>query len=308
MPVYDFITAIDDIKTIVNPNKTMVVFTGGEPLLRNDLELCGMKLFERGFPWGIVTNGFSLSPERLMSLLKSGLHAITVSLDGLEETHNWLRGNNSSYIKALNAIDLLANINNLKFDIVTCVTQRNINELALIKQKIISKGVKEWRLFTIAPIGRAKYIEELQLSSDQFNVLLNFIANERQKNEIKINFGCEGFLGDYEGRVRDNLFFCRAGINVASVLIDGSISACPNLRENYIQGNIYSDSFSDIWQNRFADFRNREWMRIGDCKQCEYFKFCDGGSLHLREKSNGNLMFCHLKKMKRKSNPIIQQD
>ena len=100
MPVDDFIGAIDDIKSIVNPNKTMIVFTGGEPLLRNDLEICGKQLYERGFPWGIVSNGFNFTADRLDSLLQAGLRAVTISLDGLEHSHNWLRGNPRSYEKA----------------------------------------------------------------------------------------------------------------------------------------------------------------------------------------------------------------
>lgn len=81
MPVKDFIRVIDKIKNHVNPNKTMIVLTGGEPLLRKDLEECGKKLYARGFPWGIVTNGYLLTKERLISLLKSGLRSITISLD-----------------------------------------------------------------------------------------------------------------------------------------------------------------------------------------------------------------------------------
>ncbi len=298
MPFEDFISAIDDIKDIVEPNKTMIVFTGGEPLLRNDLELCGKQLYNRGFPWGIVSNGLLMNPTRIESLLNAGMRSITISLDGLENSHNWLRGNKSSFKKAVNSIALLSQIPELKFDVVTCTNGENFEELTEIKKLLLLNGVKEWRIFTIFPIGRAKQHETLQLSPVQFKKLFDFIAKEREKGEIQLNYGCEGFLGNYEGKVRDNLFFCRAGVNVASVLIDGSISACPNLRDNFIQGNIYSDSFKEIWETRYEKYRNRNWLKTGECEHCNVFRYCEGNGLHLRDEKNGELLFCHYNRIK----------
>ncbi|MBN1987493.1 MAG: TIGR04133 family radical SAM/SPASM protein [Prolixibacteraceae bacterium] len=297
MPLNDFIKAIDEIMEIVEPHKTMIVFTGGEPLVRNDLEICGRKLYERGFPWGMVSNGLQLSEKRLESLLNAGMRAITISLDGLEDSHNWLRGNKSSFVNAVKSIALLSSVKGLGFDVVTCVNQKNFAELPKLKSLLLESGVKQWRLFTVFPIGRAKTYNELQLPPQQFKQLFDFISDERKKGDIKINYGCEGFLGNYEGEVRDNLFFCRAGVNIASVLIDGSVSACPNLRENFVQGNIYTDSFREIWEKKYSMFRNREWLKTGECADCEYFRYCEGNGMHLRDEK-GNLLFCHLNRIK----------
>lgn len=293
MPAEDFIGAIDDITGIINPNKTMIVFTGGEPLLRKDLEVCGKQLYDRGFPWGIVSNGFHFTADRLQALLLAGLRAVTISLDGLEDSHNWLRGNPMSYNKALSAIRLLSGFPELRYDVVTCVNQKNFDELDDLKKLLLSLKLKEWRLFSIFPVGRARQHEELQLNSVQFRQMFDFISREREKGDIKVSYGCEGFLGDYEGRVRDHLFFCRAGISVASVLIDGSISACPNLRGNLVQGNIYTDSFKDAWENKYSEMRDRNWLRTGECTNCQYFKYCDGSGLHLRDEKNEGPLFCH---------------
>jgi len=298
MPVDDFIKAIDEITGIVDPNKTTIVFTGGEPLLRSDLEICGKKLYDRGFPWGTVTNGMLLNNSRLNSLMKAGLRTITISLDGLEPQHNWLRGNQKSFSQALAAIKLLTKIPDLRFDVVTCVNKKNFRELSEIRDLLISTGLKEWRLFTIFPIGRALKEPDLQLDPVQFKSLFSFITEERKRSKIKVNYGCEGFLGNYEGKVRDNFFFCRAGINVASVLADGSISACPNLRENFIQGNIYQDNFRDVWMNRYSIMRDRTWMKKDECAECNFFRYCGGNGLHLRDEKNGSLLFCHLNRIK----------
>lgn len=297
MPIRDFISAIDDVSEIVDPNRTMVVLTGGEPILRNDLEICGKELFKRGFPWGIVSNGLNLTEKRFHSLLQSGLRALTISLDGLENTHNWLRGNNQSFKKTTEAISLAAKVPDLEFDIVTCAHPKNISELPQLKELLLELGVKSWRIFTIFPIGRAKK-NNLALEPSGFKQLFEYIAKVRKEKEIHLNYGCEGFLGGYEGIVRDNLFFCKAGINIASILADGSISACPNNRGNFIQGNIYKDSFKDVWENKYEKFRNRKWMKTGICADCKQFKYCEGNGMHLRCESSDEILFCHYNYLK----------
>ncbi len=302
MPVQDFIRAIDQITPAVDPNNTMIIFTGGEPLLRNDLEIAGKALYERGFPWGIVTNGLLLSKSRLDSLMDAGIRAVTVSLDGLRSAHNWLRGNPKSFEKACSAIKLLSQFPELKFDVVSCVHQVNFPELEQLRDLLISSGIKNWRIFTIFPTGRAAGDEKLQLTAADFKGLFDFIKQTRTEGKIKLDYGCEGYLGNYEGQVRDQFFFCRAGVNIASVLADGSISACPNLRENFIQGNIYKDNFAEVWENRYQAYRNRNWTRTGLCAECDSYKYCEGNGLHLRNEKTGELLFCHLNKIKEGEN------
>lgn len=297
MPSEDFFNAIDQIIDSVNPNKTMIVLTGGEVLLRKDLIEIGSGLYQRGFPWGIVTNGMLLNKQRINSLLEVGLRAITVSLDGLEASHNWLRGNAKSFSNAINAIKLLPNVPNIEYDVVSCVNQKNFNELDQIKDLLINNGVKDWRIFTVFPIGRAKENTDLQLTPNCFKELFDFIKQTRQEGKIKLSYGCEGFLGDYEKEVRDNFFFCRAGINIASILSDGSISACPSLRENFIQGNIYQDNFRDVWENKYSAFRDKSWTKKGLCADCDFYADCEGNGMHLRDDKNGELLFCHLKRI-----------
>lgn len=293
MPVEDFIQAVKQIIPIVDPHHTMIVFTGGEVLVRKDIEQAGIELYKLGFPWGIVSNGYLLTQERLTSLLHAGMRACTISLDGLKESHNWLRQNDQSFDRAINAIKMLPQTD-LRFDVVTCVNNRNFEELPQIKQLLIDLGVKEWRIFTIFPIGRAAKNQDLQLSDEKFKAVFDFIEETRKEGKIKASYGCEGYLGDYETRVRDNFFFCRAGINVGSILVDGSISACPDLRSRFIQGNIYKDNFADVWQNKYQIMRDRSWTKTGICKDCEFFNHCEGNGLHLRNEETNEVAFCHL--------------
>jgi len=302
MPYRDFLKVTSRVKEVYDPQKVMIVITGGEPLMRKDLEECGMELYRQGFPWGFVTNGYALTADRFERLLNSGLRSMTVSLDGFEANHNWLRGNVHSFEKAVNAIDLAVKAgDHIVYDVVTCVNKRNFEELSALKKFLTGMGVKRWRLFSICPIGRAKENPLLTLSNAQFRTLLDFIKENRREGAIKTSFGCEGFLGDYEAEVRDGFFFCRAGVNIASVLADGTICACPNIdRYTFAQGNIYKDDFIDVWNNRFQQMRDRSWTKEGQCAGCKEYKWCRGNGIHLRDVKNHDVLRCHLK--------MIQQD
>jgi radical SAM enzyme (rSAM/lipoprotein system) len=302
MPIDDFLKAILPIKEKYDSDKITIAITGGEPILREDLPYCGLVLRKNGFHWGIVTNGFNYTHDVHEKLLASGMGSITVSLDGLEQSHNWLRANAQSFKRAVNAIDLVTSSPRLFYDVVTYINKKNINELEEIKDFLISKKVKAWRLFTIWPIGRAAKNDDLQLDPQQLKQLMDFIAASRvseaarYKNDggdsIKTTFSCEAYLGEYELKVRDAYFFCRAGSSFASVLTDGSISACPNINSSFIQGNIYKDDFLDVWENKFDIMRNRKWAKTGICKNCDAFKNCSGGAMHLWDEKKDSVITC----------------
>ena len=282
MPFADFLHAIEPLEQRYPRDTIVIAITGGEPLLRTDLADCGRTLRQHGFRWGIVTNGMLYDEARHRELVAAGLSSITVSLDGLEETHNWLRQHPQSFQRALRALQLIANEPRLIYDVVTCVHGRNLKELPQLKELLIANGIQHWRLFTIAPIGRAASDRELMLSRTQVEEMLQFIAATRKEGRIDLKFSCEAYTGKYEEEVRDSYFFCRAGINIGSVLLNGDICACPNIDRSFKQGNIYEDNLLDVWDNRFQVMRDRNWMRCGMCASCKDFKQCLGGAMHLR--------------------------
>lgn len=301
MPREDFFGVLDGIAAKTDPHRVFVVVTGGEPLMRSDIVECGRGIYERGFPWGMVSNGLALTAERLQALLAAGMHSMTVSIDGLRENHNWMRGHSLSFDRVDRAIGLLAAVDEaqfpyFRFDVVTCVTEHNYAELPVLRDYLIEKGVRAWRLFTVFPVGRAATDPELQLTGEHLRGLMAFIREERREGRISASYGCEGFLGTYEGDVRDGFFFCRAGVVVGSVLVDGSISACASIRSDYVQGNIYQDDFMDVWEHRFGLYRNREWMRKDECGDCTMFRYCRGNGMHLRD-DRGRLLMCHLHRL-----------
>lgn len=298
MPLEDFLNVIDkSITPHVDPHHTFIIISGGEPLMRPDLERCGTELMRRGYPWGMVTNGLFLTKEKLAALMRAGLHSVTVSLDGFEDDHNWLRGHKQSFQRAVDGIKNIIEDGRLVWDIVTCVNKRTLPYLPEFKKFLIDLGVKHWRLFSIVPMGRAANEPELLLSNDEFKQMMDFIVATREEGLIEASYSCEGFLGSYEGKVRNHLYRCQAGISIASILIDGNISACTSVRGKYYQGNIYKDDFWDVWENRFEPYRDRSWMKKGECADCKMWRYCEGNGMHLR-REDGSLMYCHLNRLK----------
>lgn len=295
MTLMEFLPVIDEVAKVSYPPDTLIITTGGEPLVRQDIVECGRQITARGFMWGMVSNGMLLTEHKLRELIDAGLRTIAISLDGFEDDHNWMRGNPLSFDKAVNAIKALTK-SDITWDVITCVNQRNFPRLDDFRDFLISIGVKYWRIFTVFPSGRAKYNNEMQLSPENYKKLMDFIVTERKRGIIHLSYSCEGFLGRYENKVRDYQYFCQAGINVASILADGSISGCLSIRGEYYQGNIRTHKFSEVWANGFEVYRNRQWMKSGECADCTFWKYCEGNGMHLRE-SDGSLSLCNLKKL-----------
>ena len=340
MPAEDFLRVIDQSVTPhVDPHKVLIIISGGEPLMRTDLAEVGKALKQRGYPWGMVTNGLALTPKRFKELMQNGLRSMAISFDGMKDNHNWLRQHPLAFDGATRAIKLAAQysqsilnpslkgrtseqekdslplagspmtpaswgafreglgVGSLIWDVVTCVNQRSFPQIDEMQKYLWSIGVRNWRLITIDPMGRAAENPELLLTPEQHRQLLDYIR-EKRKQGLHISYSCEGFMPEYELEVRDHLFHCAAGVSVASILIDGSISACTSVRGKYYQGNIYKDDFWDVWENRFEPYRNREWMRQQEpCNTCKLFRYCEGGGMHLR-REDGSLMLCHHNKLK----------
>ena len=333
MPAEDFLRVIDQSVTPhMDPHKVLIIISGGEPLMRKDLAEVGAALKQRGYPWGMVTNGLALTEKRFKELMAAGLRSIAISFDGLELDHNWLRQHPLAFEGATRAIKLAAQygvqrgstvvqhssklsntereaLNNIEqapapaelpngliWDVVTCVNQRTINQLDEMQQYLWSIGVRNWRLITIDPMGRAAENPELILTPEQHRQVLDYIR-EKRKQGLHISYSCEGFMPEYEMEVRDHLFHCAAGISIASILVDGSISACTSVRGKYYQGNIYKDDFWEVWENGFEPYRNRKWMKkLEPCNDCKLWRYCEGGGMHLR-REDGALMLCHHNKL-----------
>lgn len=295
LPAEKIIETLEEIKSKYDSKKITVVLSGGEPLVYKGLWKLGRAIYDLEFPWGMVSNGMAWDKDAVKNAHKAGLHSITISLDGLEKSHNWLRGNPRSFKRAVNAISMLVqNPFWRAMDVITCVNQRNIGELDDIYDLVVGLGLKKWRFTIIEPIGRAALNRELILTAEQFAHLCDKIVEFRERNEINVTYADSGYLGcEFENKIRNREFFCMAGINVGGVMVNGDILSCPNISRAFKQGNIFEDSFVDVWENKFELYRDRNWKKRGICKDCPEWSLCEGGPMHLWEPDGENIKLCH---------------
>lgn len=277
--------AFKQIAEDFNANKILINVTGGEPLLRKDLfEVMEYATKELGFHWGMTTNGILLTERNIEKLKKSNIETISISIDGLRETHDNFRGLKGSYDIIIQNIKKLKNSNFVKHTQVTTVfNKNNISELEKLYNLMLDLNLNSWRLISMDPIGRANENNELLLQSEDLKILLNFIRKKNKSKKLELQYGCPSFLGlKYEKEVRKSYFYCRTGINIASILFNGDLFVCPNVprRKELIQGNIKKNRFSDIWNNKYGPFRTKQRTKCNNCEKCTYWEYCLGGSYH----------------------------
>ncbi len=285
------------VAQVHDPATIMVVVTGGEPLVRPDLFQVMGELSGMGYKMGMVTNGYALGPKAAKQLREVGVSSIVVSLDGPKEEHDWLRNRPGSFERAMAALQALTDEGIPIVEAITCVTPRSVEKLWETYETVKRSSALYWRVFNIFPIGRAKDNPKLLLTPSQFKTVVKTMAAIRTQGKeegMEVNLSEEGFLGwDYESRVRTTPYFCRAGINIAGIMADGTIAACPNLPQWMGQGNVLKDDFNEVWEHRYQLFRDRKWMAHGECAECKEFGVCQGNSLHVYDQEKEGPIWCH---------------
>ncbi len=285
----DIVSVFRDVKAHFGTS-VMLNVTGGEPLLRKDLFEIMAEAHRLGFDWGMVTNGTLITDEVIEKMKATGMKTITVSIDGMKETHEALRKLPGSFDRILTALSKLKAADFLDCVQVTFTSnKKNVREFPALYETLKAVGIDSVRTSSIDPIGRAKEHPELMLSREDYEFLFDFIEKANREGSLPIQWGCCHFL---PGRIRDRKFLCFAGIYAASILYNGDIFVCPNVpREpDLIQGNILKDRFSDVWKNGFRYYRNRPLPKR--CLDCRYRDDCRGDSLHSFDFETGEPNFC----------------
>lgn len=291
--------AFAGIASNFDSSKIMLAITGGEPLIRSDIFEVMEYAHGLGFNWGMVTNGYLVDEKVVEKMKKSGMATVVVSIDGIGKTHDDFRHMHGAYERAVNAVRLMKEAKFLKdLQITTSIHQGNIAQLEEMYNIFLPLGIDSWRVMNVDSIGRAENNGNILLQPDQLKELLEFIKQKRRENKkAEIKYGCAGFLGyDLEKETRGHYFYCGAGITVASILFNGDIFVCPNVprRPELIQGNVRTDSFLDVWNNKFKFFRDKNRSACDKCQTCDYWEECLGGSMHIWDFENSKPKMCHL--------------
>lgn len=275
--------ALQSIANKYHASKILLNITGGEPLLRKDLFEVMDFAKKLGYHWGMTTNAMLINDNNIKQMKETGMSTISISLDGLEKSHDEFRGIKGSFSKIIKNIYKLKEANFLNYlQITTVVNKLNINELEELYIKIKELQIDSWRIVNMDPIGRAQDNKNLFLTNTDYKYLLDFIKQKKKESNFDVTYGCTHFVGmQYEKEVRNHMFFCVTGFTTGSILYNGDIYVCPSVerRKELIQGNIRTDDFVDVWENKFKWFRNLDKLKCKQCENCKDWKYCRGDSL-----------------------------
>lgn len=286
---------LDEVKDDFDISRIQLCITGGEPLLRRDFFDIMSYAHEAGYHWGMTTNATLIDRETAHRLAQCGMSTVSVSIDGLAETHDRLRGLKGAYERAMQGIqNLIAENAFQNVQVTTVINHQNISELDELSAVMDGIDIDSWRVIHLEPIGRALQRPDLMCTKDDYIRLFEFIREKRRAG-YPVEYGCSHYLGlDYEAEVRDWYWLCNAGIYTASIMSNGDIGACLDIerRPETIQGNIRNDRFRDVWENRFELFRHDLSDLNENCRACRHQKYCRGDAHHSWNYDRNEPMVC----------------
>lgn len=286
-----------------------VTIIGGEAYLRKDWVELIRRVRERGMDSTMTSGGRNLTEERVKAAADAGLQGVSISVDGLEATHDRIRGFRGSWRAAKEAVA------RLKRHGVTvgCNTQINAlswRELPQIMDTIIDAGATHWQVQLTVAMGNAVDHPELLLQpyelDEMYPMLAELYEQGLERGLLMVPGNNIGYFGPYEHLWRGGAdgqghwIGCNAGQNTIGIEADGTIKGCPSLpTTGYAGGNILDRSLEDIWVNapELNFTRDRTLSDLwGRCAGCYYADVCRGGcswtSTVLFGKA-GNNPYCH---------------
>jgi radical SAM protein with 4Fe4S-binding SPASM domain len=272
---------LDDVASL--DHGTMVVLTGGEPLVRKDLEALIRHGRALGLPMVVGSNAMMLSERRVQSLKDAGVLGLGISLDSLDpERHDRFRGKPGAWARTMAGIERCRR-NRIDFQLHFSVTDENASELRAMAEFARSCGARALNVFFLVCVGRAQSM--VTLAGESYEALLrDLIQAQAEFPDLILRPRCaphykriahqlspDAPINRISGRESDG---CIAGIHYARVNHRGDVTACPYIEQQV--GNIRNVAFSELWTNA-ADFRQlRAPMLTGKCGACEYRMLCGG--------------------------------
>ena len=285
-----------------------VSLIGGEAYLREDWIQIVERIKERGMIPLLTTGGRGLTKERAEAAAKAGLVSSSVSVDGLEATHDRLRGVKGSYKSAFEAFQNLRDAG-VRVSANTQINRLSVPELPAVLESIIDAGIHSWQIQLTVAMGRAADEPETLLQPYDLLEVFPLLAKLKARCDeagVRMWPGNNiGYFGPYESVLRGtmprgHMASCGAGRVTLGIESDGAIKGCPSLpTEAWTGGNIRDNSLKDIWENsaplRYTRDRTVEDL-WGYCRTCYYADTCRAGctwtSFCLFGKP-GNNPYCH---------------
>lgn len=262
---------------------TMVVLTGGEPLMRSDLEEIIRHGADRGLAMVVGTNGVALTERRARALQRAGALGVGISVDSLDSSyHESFRGVPGSWAKTMTGIENCRRIG-LSFQIHFSIHEQNAHELSSIIDFARSSGARALNVFFLICTGRGESVSDISPQRYE-QVLHELIEAQKRISDLIIRPRCaphfkrvafelepDSLLNRISGNEGDG---CIAGTHYCRITPEGGVTACPYIPQQV--DNIRHRTFTQIWSDA-PDFQKlRAPLLNGKCGACEYQRLCGG--------------------------------
>lgn len=280
---------LDLVRQMADLGVKEVTLIGGEAYLREDWIDIIREISRLGMSATMTTGGRALTAERAEAAKRAGLQSTSVSIDGLEGTHDRLRGVQGSFRAALAALKHLRSAG-IQVSVNTQVNRLSLPELPDILEILGAHGGHSWQIQLTVPMGRGADEPAVLLEPSDMLTLFPLLASMKPRaTELGVRIwpgNNVGYFGPYESLLRGTLprghmSSCGAGRSTLGIESDGSIKGCPSLpTEAWTGGNIRDSSLQDIWE-RSAPLRYTRDRTVDDlwgyCRSCYYSESCMAG-------------------------------
>jgi len=287
----DCINILNDIhNTVINDfdKKLKINFSGGDPLLRLDFLDILSEAKNKGIAVGILGNPYHITKKVAKKLFKIGLNGYQVSIDGLEKTHNEIRGVNS-FEKTLRGIKILKD-EGIKVAVMFTISKINKHNLLDVVKLCDNKNVDTFAFDSIIPVGNAESIKNLLLSKYELrDIMLKYMhytdklieagskTSFRKKGNLwtllESEMGLETKLVNASRTNNKICAGCIIGISSLSILSDGTVYPCRRLPMKI--GKFPEQTIKEVF---FGDVLNglRQEHKLENCGSCKFITVCRG--------------------------------
>jgi AdoMet-dependent heme synthase len=263
----------------VNPG-LMLILSGGEPLLREDLTEIARHASARGATVVVGTNGTLLTPDRVVALKEAGVRGVAVSVDSLRPSyHDNFRHAKGSLADTQAALERLRT-HRIDFVIQTAVTKGNRVEIGALVEWAAEQGAVSFNCYFLVSTGRGASLSDLS-PADYEAVLADLARWQRAyRGRLLVRAKCAPHFmrhvhqTDPDSPILNYETRCPCGAQYCRITPDGKLTPCPYLPE--VAGDLRVQSFAEIWRSSPLFRQLREGTLGGKCGRCEYRKLCGG--------------------------------
>ena len=255
----------------------IMIFSGGEPLMRPDILALVKFAVGEGLRPVFGTNGTLITPAWAKNLKAAGAMGMGISLDSLDPAkHDHFRGAEGAWEAAVRGMKN-CRAAGLPFQIHTTVMDWNADELEAMTDFAVEKGAVAHHFFFLVPTGRAKTIEEESLRAEAYETVLRRIMEKQKTVAIELKPTCApkflriASLMGVKTRFRRG---CLAGLAYCIINPRGKVQPCAYLTEEV--GDVRETPFDEIWRESEVFQRLRTLDYGGGCGVCDYKRACGG--------------------------------